>query len=265
MKPLLILTCVLPLATLAQAQVQINLSQAYTQSFDTLANTGTGSVTWTNNGTLPGWYAYRASSGALGAYRASTGPESTGIASFGLDGNTDRAFGTGINTPDGDSINFGVQFANNTGTLITGFSVEFDGEQWQRMSNFSGGSDSLTFSYQVFNSGLGSISAASGWTSVDALTFTSPTNSGVGFESLNGNLDANRAADISSFITGVSLGSGQELWIRWTATNLPTLNDHSLAIDNLTVSFATIPEPSTYALALGALALVGTVCRRSKR
>lgn len=252
------------LVSLASAQVQINLSQAYTQNFDTLVNTGVASVTWTNNATLPGWYAYQQSIGDLHDYRASTGPESGGIASFGLDGNTDRAFGTGLNLGTGDYINFGVQFANGTGATIDSVAVSYDGEQWQRMFNLSGGSDSLTFSYQIFNAGSGSIAAASGWNAVNALTFTSPVNVGTSFESLNGNLPANRVANINAIFTGVSLAPNQELWIRWTATNLPTLNDHSLAVDNLTVTFGVVPEPAAYATFAGLGVLLCTVCRRRR-
>lgn len=252
------------LVSFASAQAQINLSQAYTQNFDTLVNTGTASVTWTNNVTLPGWYANRQSVGDITSYNASTGPQTGNISSFGLDGDTDRALGTGLNLGTGDSINFGVQFTNGTGSSIDSVAVAYDGEQWQRMSNLSEGSDSLTFSYQIFNAGTGSISAASGWNAVDALTFTSPVNVGTGFESLNGNLPANRMANINAIFTGVSLAPNQELWIRWTATNLPTLNDHSLAVDNLTVTFGVVPEPATYATFASVGVLVCAVFRRRR-
>jgi hypothetical protein len=273
MKTLITIFVILSAVPLIPAQIaivnsgatgsQINLGQTYTQNFDSLANTGTASSSWTNNQTLPAWYAHQQSTGTLTSYNPSTGPASGGLSSLGLAGNTDRALGTGLNVVAGDVLNFGVQFVNNSSATINGFTVSFDGEQWQRMQNLSGASDSLVFSYQIFDTGLGRIDG-SGWTPVSGLTFSSPVNVGTGSESLNGNLDPNRVAGIQSSVTGVSLSSAQELWIRWTATNIENFSDHTLAIDNLAVSFSAIPEPMTAAL-FGGLATLGTVAVRRRR
>ena len=67
------------------------LGSAYTQDFDTLANTGT-----TNNLTINGWYLDEAGTSAAnnGQYAAGTGSGTAGDAySFGAAASTERAFG----------------------------------------------------------------------------------------------------------------------------------------------------------------------------
>lgn len=262
MKTLLHISFALASLHLAHAQISIAPDQTYSQDFDSLANTGTAGVTWSNNTTLPGWYAYRLSTGDFTSYNPSTGG-SDGISSFGLNTQTDRAFGTGLDLTAGNLIYFGARFVNTSAATISSVLVTYDGEQWFRNSNIGAQSDSLDFDYQVFNSGGGTISSTNGWVSVPALTFTSPVNVNGSAISLNGNLPANRTAGITSFFTGIAIDPGQELWIRWTATNLPLFSDHALAIDNLTVSFGSIPEPASYAAALGLV--VAAKCMLTRR
>src|SRR6185369_737348 len=58
-----------------------------TESFDTLASSGTNPLTWTDNSTIPGWYSSRTT------YNFGTGSSNTGaLYSFGLTG--DRALGS---------------------------------------------------------------------------------------------------------------------------------------------------------------------------
>src|SRR5687767_6127369 len=75
-----------------KAQVSIlpgNLE--YIQNFNALSQTGT-SNTWTNNTTIPGWYAANGS-GLYSSYRAGDGSSSTtGLYSFGS--TSDRALGS---------------------------------------------------------------------------------------------------------------------------------------------------------------------------
>ena len=216
---ILCLAWFLAFVSLAKAQIsivdsgaagnQVNLGAAYTQSFDSLANTTTAPVPWVNNGTLPGWYAYRQSSGAATSYSPSQ--RTSPFGSFGLLGNPDRALGSSLNGGVVDTLHFGVQFNNNTSSLISGFDISFDGEQWFYGDSFPGVTESLDFSYQVFDAGLGGFSVSSGWTSVSALTFVSPidndSESAVN-QALDGNLPANREAGIESFI-GLVLSPGQ--------------------------------------------------------
>ena len=67
-----------------------------------------------------------------------------------------------------------------------------------------------------------------------------------------------------SFVNGFTLAPGQELWLSWGSYSALGVPIHGLGIDNLSVSFATVPEPSTYAALLGGLVL-GFVALRRRR
>jgi len=57
-----------------------SFSGSYSQSFDTLAASGSGNA-WTNDLTLPGWFLFRqpaASPVAISSYNADTGAANTG-------------------------------------------------------------------------------------------------------------------------------------------------------------------------------------------
>jgi uncharacterized protein len=256
---------------LAKAQVSIVESGAtYTQSFDSLANTNTSPVPWVNNGTLPGWYAYRQSSGPVTVYNPSGGG-APDFGSFGALGNADRALGSSLNGGQADVLHFGVRFVNGSAALITGFDISFDGEQWFYGDSLPSGPapwgpDSLAFSYQIFDAGQGSLSVASDWTAVSELLFISPISTGSSFgRPLNGNLPANRIEGIAESFTGLTLAPGQELWLRWTATNNLSITDDALAIDNLSVRLTAVPEPAAYVVLAGGFAFSAVLCRRKRR
>ena len=99
-----------------------------------MASTGTAN-TWTDNSTLPGWYASKTSgtgAPAVGSYRAGTGTDTTGaLYSFGIAGMnpvTDRALGS---VASGTPGNFGVRFQNDTAQAITNITISYTGEQWR--------------------------------------------------------------------------------------------------------------------------------------
>jgi uncharacterized protein len=243
---------------------QVNLDGAYTQSFDTLANTNTAPVPWVNNGTLPGWYAYQKSRGDVTAYNPSEGAQIP-LGSFGTLGQIDRALGSGLGAPTGEFLHFGVQFVNDSSLLITGFDISFDGEQWFYGDAFLGRVDSLAFSYQIFDIGQGSLSIATDWIPVPELSFVSPiTNTEPIYQSLNGNFSANRIAGIADSFTGLTLAPGQELWLRWTATNTASITDDALAIDNLSVRFSSVPEPAACTALVGSVVLMAALHRRRR-
>src|SRR5262245_4592250 len=79
-------------ASHAQAQVSLTtLGTPYAQNFDTLLATGT--ATWTNNTTLPGWYHARTGTGTT--IVANDGLSNAGnLYSYGTGTNTDRALGS---------------------------------------------------------------------------------------------------------------------------------------------------------------------------
>jgi len=95
------------------------LGSAYTQDFDTLANTGTA-----NNLTINGWYLNELGTSASnnGQYNTGTGSGTGGdVYSFGATGATERAFGTLLSGTLAPTI--GAQFTNNTGSTVTGLEI----------------------------------------------------------------------------------------------------------------------------------------------
>ena len=103
------------------------LGAAYTQNFDTLANTGT-----TNALTINGWFLDETGPSARnnGQYAASTGSDTGGdVYSFGATSSMERAFGTLFSGTLNSRI--GEQFTNNTGSTVTTLDVSYVGEMWR--------------------------------------------------------------------------------------------------------------------------------------
>jgi hypothetical protein len=196
---------------------------AYTQNFDTLANSGTSS-------TVPmGWDFVESGTNANTTYAAGTGSSSTGDTySFGSSGSTERAFG-GLQS---SSLipTIGASFTNATGETITALRIEYTGEQWRLGA--TGRADRLDFQLSTDATSL----TTGTWTDYDALDFSSPTTSGT-VGALNGNASANRTA-ISYTISGLNIPNGATFWIRWLDFNASG-SDDGLAIDD----FALTPNP----------------------
>jgi hypothetical protein len=228
---------------------------SYTQDFDSLEYDN-ASYTWSNGTTLEGWYwadpdGYTASQYTVINKNSGT---SSGLAnqqdyplSIGTYTDlTDRAFGTQSRSDDSDTTSdfasYGLQLVNDTGVTLTEFTLTFTAEQWRAIGGQS--SDYLTFDYQVFSSD-GSLTAATGWTDVDELTFETPITTSTS-QWLDGNDSANQEV-FTATITGIDWDDGEELWLRWSDVS----GTHAMmAIDDITFT-ATVPEPSSYALLLG--------------
>src|SRR5437764_612247 len=170
---LLILALVISIVrTSAAGSISLTtLGSAYTQNFDTLANSGTSSTVPT------GWDFSESGTNANTSYTAGTGSSTTGDTySFGVAGTnlvTDRAFG-GLQS--GSLIpTIGASFTNNTGAAITSLAIAYTGEQW-RLGATGRGADRLDFQYSTNATSL----TTGTWTDADALDFSSPNTSTVG-------------------------------------------------------------------------------------
>jgi hypothetical protein len=241
----------LSLLTLAaNAQIEItNYNVTYTQDFNLLA------ITLTSNSLPPGWSFSETGTSANvdGLYRAGTGSNTAGDTySLGATSSTERALGSLLSGTISSKI--GAHFINNGSETLTGINLQFRGEQW-RLGD-TGRNDRLDFQYSTDATSL----TTGTWTDANALDFIAPISGGT-VGALNGNTPAN-SATISSSITGLNVGPGSSLWIRWMEFDAPNGSDDALGIDDVSIAYVTIPEPT-----IGSAALFGAVLfsRRRRR
>lgn len=243
--------------------------EIYTQSFDSLPN----HVDWQNKSlvgsgyefqdevTVPDWIAYHIASlteGGNHRLRITSGNTNVGsFYSFGDRGATDRALGD-ITSSTTNTARWGTRFVNNTGAMLTEFTLSYVGEQWRDGGGTTASvAQGIRFGYSM-NAGSIVDTAASGliYTEVPELEFVSPNVGRTTAAALNGNAPENRTA-LSATITGLNWLPGEELWIRWI-DNDNSGNDHGLGIDDL--SFTAVPEPATIILLM--LGCAGLTRRR---
>lgn len=224
---------------------------AHLEDFNTLSAT-TGSTT---NSLLPtGWFITESGGGSRDneQYAVDSGASNTGDTySYGAAGTFDRALG-GLQSGTLIPL-FGVALLNNTAGTIESLDIGYTGEHWR--AGTAGRADRLDFQFSLDASGL----TTGTWTDFDALDFTSSVMPATG--ALDGNQAANRT-QVSASLSGLSVGHGATLWLRWSDHNA-TGADDGLAIDDFAVTpRIAIPEPSTYAALLAALGLGFAVWRR---
>ncbi|MBW4686428.1 MAG: DUF4347 domain-containing protein [Komarekiella atlantica HA4396-MV6] len=204
----------------------VSFTGTYSQNFDSLANSGT--PTWADDSTIPGWYATRTT------YNVSNGSSNTGaLYSFGSNSSTERALGSVASGGTG-TIYYGLRFTNNTGSAITTLRVSYIGEQWRNGGNAT--QQKLSFSYQTGTS-LTSLTTGA-WTSATSLDFTGPIATATA-DGLNGNQAANQVVISSIINLATPINDGEEIILRWEDIN-NTGNDHGLGIDNVTVTLNNI-------------------------
>jgi endonuclease/exonuclease/phosphatase family metal-dependent hydrolase len=207
---------------------------AYFQNFDGLTNSGPVNA-WTNNQTLEGWYASRtAGNTEVTNYAAGDGSSIVGsLYSLGSSGSSDRALGTLASGTPG-TFAFGVRFVNNTGFTRSNLVVAYTGEQW-RVGALS--PQRLAFSYRTATAGIALTNADArnnaAWIDLPALDFVSPNTNMT--QAINGNASSNRIV-FSNALAGVTLGAGQEIFLRWRDVDDAGFDD-ALGVEDLTVSF----------------------------
>jgi hypothetical protein len=235
MKPYVAATLLsLFLGTFAQAGIMLNSPATYTQNFDSLAVSGTSSVT------PAGWEFLENNLPAT--YSAGTGSDNAGgTYSFGASGNFDRAFGELTSGSFNSTI--GASFTNAGATAVESLTVSYTGEQWRIGNTGTARTDRLDFQYSLNATSLTSGS----WINLDALDFLSPIATAASVGALDGNLTANRT-NLGATLTGLNIDAGESIWIRWLSVDVVGFDD-GLAIDNfsLTAQFAAVPEPSSIA------------------
>ncbi|MEP6893121.1 MAG: ExeM/NucH family extracellular endonuclease [Gaiellaceae bacterium] len=193
---------------------------AYTETFDTLANTGIA-----NTVTPDGWAFSETGTNANTTYAAGAGSSTAGNTySFGTDLSAERAFGglqSGTLNPT-----IGASFINSTGADLTRIDISYVGEQWRLGA--LGRPDRIDFQWSTNATSL----VTGTWTDADALDFAAPVTTGA-VGQLNGNLPANRTA-VSSFILA-AVPAGTSFWIRWSSFDA-TGSDDGLAVDDFSLT-----------------------------
>ncbi len=265
----------LTLASLSSLYAQISITQLgnpYNQDFDGLGNTTINNAFSSTIGTqtdintlsgvtgMNGWYGVKnAGTGSTAtALTADTGASASGgIYSYGATPVTDRALG--VLASGTNIMTIGALFQNDTGSVITDLVFNFTAEFWRSSTSTQ---NVLTFGYGNIG---GTITVDNFLTDSGATAFTGLDITGPAAVSTNGALDGNQTANQLTFtnvtINGLSIANGSQFFIRWADTN-DSGNDAGLAIDNF--SMTAIPEPSTYAMILGALVLGLGLIRRRK-
>jgi hypothetical protein len=225
-----------------KAQLNLDVNQTYSQTFDGLSNSS--STTYTNNSNIPslGWYMQKTSGSS--SYTPGTGSSSSGaVYSFGSTGSSDRALGCVPSAVTGN-IAWGVELKNNTGYSIKEFTITYAGEQWR--NGGSGTTQNVSFWYQISASPITSTtpSTNNGWTSMSSMDFSSPINTTTG-GALNGNLAANRTIYKTHFTTDVP--SGSELMFRWAYPYTSGIANDGLAMDDFTFTYEPVAGPTSFA------------------
>jgi endonuclease/exonuclease/phosphatase family metal-dependent hydrolase len=232
-----------PAIALATAPVSAQIlvsTGTYSQNFDSLASSG--SPSWTDNSTLPGWYISKSTApNAVASYRIDGGTSFAGaIYSYGTNdanGIGDRALGSIASGTPGNFA-YGVRFTNDTGLAQSNITVSYTGEQWRNSGNAN--AQKLAFSFRVSSNAITNSDAvnANTWTNFTALNFATPTT-GATAGALDGNDAANQQVFTNVVLPGVVVQPGQEIFLRWFDTN-DSGDDHGVAIDNLTVGFEVV-------------------------
>ncbi|MBP7227470.1 MAG: ExeM/NucH family extracellular endonuclease [Longilinea sp.] len=229
-----------PLGGSIQALTGLSINSrpyTYTQNFDNPPTSMpiSGSTTWTDDSTVPGWSSKRSGTGTTVV--ADTGSSTGGnLYSYGSTSSSDRALGSigSTNTAAGNFF-WGTCFKNDTGSELSAITVGYTGEQWR---NSAAAAQTIDFGYLVQAGGCAEVNAA-GFTEFDALDFTSPITGGTAAP-LDGNAAANRTV-LGPTEIAVSIPAGSYITLRWKDID-HSGSDHGLSIDDFSLSVSAAPD-----------------------
>jgi hypothetical protein len=279
-------TCLL--VSTASAAVTLTTNMTYSQDFDNaafqtdfgtastgdpLAWNGVATTTqWGNNSTFEGWYRQVSVGGFTNrSDKDYLGEMKGGTIRFGVAGNgggfsggvgADTALGIVMQGADGET-SFGIVFDVGTDLTVTGADISYTGEQWFRAPT----AETMHFQYKILDDLTGFlINDETGWTDVNSLDFSTLKTGSA--QKIDGNYTGAEfgpnQADLSDTISLAATDS-QFVAFRWQYTSDSTAAQAGLFVDDFSVTFATVPEPSSYALLLGFLTLGLVMYRRRQR
>ena len=196
------------------------IGPGYAENFNSMGSAGTTTPT--------GWFVGTGTGAIGGTSVIVTAGTATagGNYNFGSAGNSDRAFGSlAGNNLQRDTE---ARFINATGSNITSFIVSYTGEQWRQ-----GGASAVNNDLVMQFSSNGTNFTAMGV----EFTFNTPFDTGTAGGALDGNNATNRVTDIGGvyFPASVVTNAGV-FYLRWADADSAG-TDHSIAIDDLSVTF----------------------------
>jgi autotransporter-associated beta strand protein len=217
--------------------ISISAPTNYTQNFNTL---GLGNVFWTNNSTIPGWYAEINNNGTpTGSLQATNGAtDFNGLLNLGSTGSTDRAIGSKVTGTGGfANVAYGVLFRNTSDTVLRVSSVAYAGELWR--GNTGSISEHWHTFYQIsgapitdLESGFSSDTPEDGsFFALPALNWTSPATSAV----LDGNTAGRTLVSLNN--PDIIIQPNAYFMFRWVDTNLAGTDGHQ-GIDDFAINFS---------------------------
>lgn len=198
---------------------------SYSQTFNTLI--ASGSTIWTNDATLPGWYAASSKLTTITNTAFCGDSHVGGFYSFGTNNSSDRALGSQGSGSTGN-LWWGLALRNDGAEVVTNLDIVFYGEQWRTSGATT---QAITFAC-LSTSNLPALSLP-GYRLIPALTFAAPITGGSA-NALDGNQLANRVR--LSAACAVNVPSGYYLVLRWYDPDHDD-SDHALAIDDLTLTW----------------------------
>ncbi len=223
----------------------------YTQNFTALGTTTVAA--FTNDSTIPGWYAQiNNGTTANGAANASDGSGTvlSGLLNLGTASDADRALGSKATGTGGfANIAYAVSFKNDSGKAVKITSLNYTGELWRTNSNANQTENYTTF-WQVspaavtniisgVGANFGATVGGSGFTAFGSGANWTLANAAAA-AALNGNLAANRLAVSFAPPTDIVVPPGQFLMVKWTDSNEAGTDGYQ-GIDDVSVSFAEVP------------------------
>jgi autotransporter-associated beta strand protein len=196
------------------AVVLSNYGVAVCQDFNSLASSGTSSLT------PSGWFFSESGSNANSTYTAGNGSTATGDTySFGT--GSDRTFG-GLQS--GSLIpTYGARIYNNTGATLNVVTISYTGKTWR--VGASGRSDRIDFQYSTNATSL----TTGTWTDENNLDYANPGQASTG----NGSIQ--HSASITYTLQGLNIPQGTSLWIRWNDFDASG-SDDGMGVDDVCIT-----------------------------
>jgi hypothetical protein len=232
--------------------ISISGPSTYSQNFDTLPFVA--GTTWTDNGTLPGWYARTDSltSGTLpiGIYNTGNTTLAAGFLSTGDAATTERSLGSRPTTNGYGMVLMGVLFQNTSASPLVVGEVNYNGELYTTQS-VANTVDGYQFFYQTGATPITSLTpftlnngasyaanaavADAGWTRLAALDYSD-------FNSLASvTFTPAIVKNVRIVSAGITLMPSEYLMLRWRNPN-DANTDATMSIDDLSVTFSTLPK-----------------------